>query len=46
MLRVHDFLRGWMEAAGMTVRVDPAGNMIGHYPAADEDAAKAVRKFS
>ena len=25
-------LQRWMESAGMTVRIDAAGNMIGHYP--------------
>jgi allantoate deiminase len=27
MHRVHALLRGWMEAAGMTVRIDAAGNL-------------------
>src|SRR5262245_21381971 len=35
MRRVHEELSGWMWAAGMTVRLDAAGNLIGHYPAAD-----------
>src|SRR3954468_1139505 len=26
---VHNHLRGWMEAAGLEVRVDPAGNVVG-----------------
>jgi allantoate deiminase len=30
---VHTCLGGWMEAAGLTVRLDPAGNLIGHSPA-------------
>ena len=29
MLEVHTLLRGWMEAAGMTVRVDAIGNLRG-----------------
>ena len=29
MHRVHALLRGWMQAAGMQVRVDPAGNLRG-----------------
>jgi len=31
MGRLHRRLAGWMEAAGMQVHVDPAGNLIGHY---------------
>jgi allantoate deiminase len=31
MRRLHDHLAGWMEAAGMHVQVDPAGNLIGRY---------------
>jgi allantoate deiminase len=31
---VHECLAGWMRAAGMSVRLDPAGNLIGHYSAA------------
>jgi allantoate deiminase len=38
MRGVHACLAGWMRAAGMTVRLDPAGNLIGRYPAAAEDA--------
>ena len=30
---VHARLRAWMEAAGMTVHIDPAGNLRGRYPA-------------
>jgi allantoate deiminase len=33
MRRVHDQVSGWMEEAGMGVRLDPAGNLIGRYPA-------------
>ena len=32
MHRVHALLRGWMEAAGMTVRIDAAGNLRGVRP--------------
>jgi allantoate deiminase len=40
MREVHSRLAGWMAAAGMTVRVDAAGNIRGVYPAAsDGDAA-------
>jgi allantoate deiminase len=27
----------WMVEAGMTAQVDPAGNLVGHYPAASDD---------
>ncbi len=35
MRAVHARLRGWMEQAGMTVRVDPAGNLRGSYASAE-----------
>jgi allantoate deiminase len=35
MRGVHECLGGWMRAAGMAVRLDPAGNLIGRYPAAE-----------
>ena len=38
MHQVHASLGAWMERAGMTVRLDAAGNLIGHYPAARPDA--------
>jgi beta-ureidopropionase / N-carbamoyl-L-amino-acid hydrolase len=31
-LRARQQVKNWMQAAGMTVRVDAAGNMIGRYP--------------
>jgi allantoate deiminase len=31
MRRLHERLAGWMEAAGLRVRIDAAGNMVGHY---------------
>ncbi len=34
MKDVHALLRGWMEAAGMTVHVDAIGNLRGLYPGA------------
>jgi allantoate deiminase len=34
----HAKLRGWMEAAGLTVRVDAIGNMIGRLPGRTADA--------
>jgi allantoate deiminase len=34
MRQVHAHMRAWMEAAGMTVHVDAAGNIRGLYPAA------------
>jgi allantoate deiminase len=38
MQGVHDSLTGWMRAAGMTVRRDALGNLIGRYAAAVPDA--------
>ena len=35
MRRLHGRLAGWMEAAGMRVRVDAAGNLIGRYDGLD-----------
>jgi allantoate deiminase len=35
---LHDRMSGWMAAAGMRVRRDPIGNLIGRYPAGEEDA--------
>jgi allantoate deiminase len=32
MHQVHDLLRGWMEAAGMSVWIDAIGNLRGLYP--------------
>jgi allantoate deiminase len=39
MHQVHACLGDWMRQAGMTVRLDAAGNLIGHYGAARADAA-------
>src|SRR5260370_31245371 len=39
MHQVHACLGEWMRQAGMTVRLDAAGNLIGHYGAARADAA-------
>src|SRR5512142_371 len=33
--QAHDLAAGWMRDAGMTVEVDPAGNLIGRMPDAD-----------
>lgn len=33
---------GWMRAAGMTVTIDAAGNIIGHYPGRFEEAPSLV----
>src|SRR5436305_15281219 len=35
---VHAEVRAWMEAAGMTVRVDPVGNIRGAYAGRSADA--------
>lgn len=40
MRDVHSRLAGWMAAAGMTVRVDAAGNLRGVYPSMSEAAAR------
>ena len=43
MDEVHRTMRPWMEAAGMTVAVDRAGNLRGVYPAsADEDQPRLL----
>ena len=42
MHRVHPDLRAWMEQAGMSVHVDAAGNLRGHYDAATADAPKLI----
>ncbi len=38
MRGVHDLVGGWMRDAGMEVRLDAVGNLIGRYPAARPDA--------
>jgi allantoate deiminase len=38
MKEVHAVVGEWMRAAGMSVRLDPVGNLIGHYPAIRENA--------
>ena len=42
MHRVHALLGGWMQAAGMQVRIDAAGNMRGVLPAAEPDAPRLL----
>jgi allantoate deiminase len=42
MREVHRQVRGWMEHAGMQVRLDAVGNLIGTYPAATPDAPKLL----
>ena len=39
---VHHHLRAWMEAAGMSVRIDAAGNLRGLYPATTPNAPRLV----
>ncbi len=41
MHQVHALLAGWMADAGMTVRLDAAGNLIGRYVAEDDEADTA-----
>lgn len=40
--RARQQVRQWMEAAGMTTRVDAAGNLIGRYPGARSGPALAT----
>ena len=42
MREVHQRLRQWMEAAGMTVSVDAAGNLRGVYPATTTPAPRLL----
>ena len=37
MKRAHELVGSWMREAGMAVRTDAIGNLIGHYPAATPD---------
>jgi allantoate deiminase len=37
MRRLHDLITDWMQAAGMEVRRDAIGNVIGRYPGGDEN---------
>jgi len=37
MRRANELVGSWMREAGMSVRVDAIGNLIGHYPAATPD---------
>jgi allantoate deiminase len=37
MRRANEMVSGWMREAGMSVRSDAIGNLIGHYPAATPD---------
>ena len=37
MRRANDLVASWMRAAGLAVREDVIGNLIGHYPAAKPD---------
>lgn len=41
-LAARERVKSWMEAAGMTVRVDAAGNMIGRYPGQESTGALAT----
>jgi allantoate deiminase len=42
MRAVHADLKGWMAAAGLAVRVDGVGNLVGRYGSAREDAPVLV----
>lgn len=41
-LLARQLVESWMVEAGMTVRIDAAGNIIGHYPGKREGAALAT----
>jgi len=40
MRRANDLVCSWMREAGMDVREDAIGNLIGHYPAANPKSAR------
>ena len=42
MHAVHARLRAWMERAGMTVSIDPAGNLRGRYPASSGNTRRLM----
>jgi len=42
MDRCHRLVREWMQGAGMTVKVDRAGNLRGYYEASSEPAPRLV----
>jgi allantoate deiminase len=42
MHEAHALLRGWMEAAGMSVAVDAIGNLRGVYAAASDDTPRLI----
>ena len=42
MHAVHTLLRGWMEAAGMTVQIDAIGNLRGLYPGLNPASPRLV----
>jgi allantoate deiminase len=42
MHEVHALLREWMEAAGISIRLDAIGNLRGVYPATDSGAGRLV----
>ena len=37
MKRANELVSGWLREAGMAVRTDAIGNLVGHYPAATPD---------
>ena len=42
MHRVHALVGGWMRAAGMSVNVDAAGNLLGLLPGSDADGPRLL----
>jgi allantoate deiminase len=45
MHKVHTLLRGWMEAAGMSVWIDAVGNLRGVYPGNDGPSTESVDRL-
>jgi allantoate deiminase len=42
MHKVHELLRTWMEAAGMTVRIDAIGNLRGFWPGLSHESPRLL----
>jgi allantoate deiminase len=42
MHKVHELLRNWMEAAGMTVRIDAIGNLRGFWPGLSHESPRLL----
>src|SRR2546422_1003040 len=42
MQQANAVVSGWMRQAGMSVRQDPIGNLLGNYPAGPNDSGKVL----